>query len=567
MNAQQNFNKWLNHPIVDESTKNILSSYDEKNIIDSFYKNLEFQTAGMRGLLGPGSNRMNIFTVKKATIGFGQYVKELDDKAKEKGVVIAHDNRHYSREFTLLASSTLNEMGINTYIFDELRPTPQLSFAVAHFKAIGGIMITASHNPKEYNGYKVYDHTGCQITPHHINRLIEIIDQLDHELDIETPKCKTKGKTTAIPASIDDIYINKIKEIRLNPDLDKTNFIVVFSPQHGASYKLGPRLLNECGYHVEIVKEQSIVDPDFSNTKSPNPESKIAYDKAIQLANKKNADFIAITDPDADRVGIGYRDEKGNYQLLTGNQSGALLINYLLSIRKQRGHNLHSGVVYDTIVTSPLGRKIAQHYGCQVESFLTGFKYIGERIHFYEQTGGPHFEFGYEESYGCLVSPFARDKDGLQALLMYTEMTLYYKLNGINLGQALNKLYHQFGFYKDGQQSIEFIGALGQKKMVDLMNRLRLTPFRLIGNKQVIRFNDYLYSISKTIEQTEQINLPSSDVIMFCLIDGSTITVRPSGTEPKCKFYYSVIGSDEKEANIKLTQLQQMFIETYQIKN
>jgi phosphoglucomutase len=515
--------------------------------------------------MGIGPNRINRFTIKKATIGFGLYLLKQFDEALSRGVVIAHDNRHQSRDFNDAIAATFEAMGFKVFIFDELRPTPELSFAVRHLHAVGGIVVTASHNPKQYNGFKVYDENGCQLTPIKINPLIEIIAGLPEAIEVIVPPSEVTGQIITLGRDIDELYLKAIWGISLHPELPKQDFKVVFSPQHGAAYRLGVRVLEEMGYRVFPVVSQCYPDPNFTNTKSPNPELLEAYEEAIKLAKEVKADLIVITDPDADRVGVCYRDKGGKYVRLTGNQSGALLIDYVLQERAALGKLAHNGIVYDTIVTSPLGGKIARGYGCAVESFLTGFKFIGDRIDFYEKTGGPHFEFGYEESYGCLIAPFARDKDGLQALLMYTEMTLFHHLNGRNLGQQMNIIQKRHGFHADGQFSIDFKGVTGTANIAEMLTRLRRTPFKPIGSFKVVQFEDYLTQVRKTEHGQFAIALPSSDVIKFTLEEGSSITVRPSGTEPKCKFYYSAVGKSASELKNKVAALHQLLCTTYHI--
>jgi len=565
MTIAERIEKWQAHPSVDATLKQQLAAMGEEDKQDAFYKDIEFGTAGMRGVMGPGPNRINTFTIRKATLGFANYLSFRFADAKTRGVVIAHDNRHDSRRYNDEIASVFVRLGFKTFIFDELRPTPELSYAVRETHACGGIVITASHNPKQYNGFKVYDENGCQLTPGKIAPLIEKIEQLEDPLDIVIEGADEKGELITLGAETDRRYLDLIKDIQLHSELPKMNFKIVYSPQHGAAYRLGVQLLRECGYEVYPVPSQTYPDPDFKNTLSPNPELADAYIEPIKLAKKIGAHLIVITDPDADRVGIAYRDAKGNYVRLTGNQSGALLIDYLLKQRQIMGLLSDNGVVYDTIVTSPLGSKIAHYYGCRVESFLTGFKFIGDRIDFYEKTGGPHFEFGYEESYGCLIAPFARDKDGLQALLMYSEMALYHHLKGYNLGQILHIVQRRHGFHADSQYSIEFKGASGIAKMEQLMKKLRQVPFTNIGSYKVIRFDDYQQRVWKDERGEHPIELPSADVVKFYLNDGSYIAVRPSGTEPKCRFYYNVVAASESALTDKVEKMHQMFMKTYDI--
>ena len=545
MSTKENYLRWLNSNKVSEKDKEILRNMNQEQIDDAFFKDVEFGTAGMRGVLGPGTNRMNNFTVKKATVAFAKYLLELFPNAKSDGVVISHDNRHMSREFTLLSAETLNDFGIKTYIFDSLRPTPELSFAVRYLKACAGIMITASHNPKQYNGYKVYDETGCQLVPDKIKRLLELIDELPNELDVEYEKAAKRGENILLDNKVDDEYVRLVESIAINRDLDKSNFKVVFTPNHGTSYVNSMRIFKDLGYRIFPVMSQVDPDPDFSGTLSPNPEDPRAYIEPIKLAKEIDADLIVMTDPDGDRVGLGYKAKDGSYQTLTGNQSAALLMDYIFAQKKEKGTLSKNGVMYYTIVTSSLGRDVAEHYGVKVEEFLTGFKFIGNRIDYYEKLGhGPKFEFGYEESYGCLIAPFARDKDGCQAILMYCEMALYYFLKGMRLDEAWDDLSKRFGYHQDLTYSMEFFGSEGQAKMDKLMNTLHNDPFIEINGLKVVQVDDIEKSVRLTKQSTSPINLPKSNVVKLYLEDGSIVTVRPSGTEPKVKFY---IGTKLKE--------------------
>ena len=550
MSTKENYLRWLNSPKVNEQDKEILRKMDQKEIDDAFFKDVEFGTAGMRGVLGPGTNRMNNFTVKKATVAFAKYLLELFPNAKAEGVVISHDNRHMSREFTLLSAETLNDFGIKTYIFDALRPTPELSFAVRYLNACAGIMITASHNPKQYNGYKVYDETGCQLVPDKIKRLLEIIDSLPNELEVEYEVEKQRGENILLDNKVDDEYVRLVESIAINKDLDKSNFKVVFTPNHGTSYVNSMRIFKDLGYRIYPVMSQVAPDPDFSGTLSPNPEDPRSYIEPIKLAKEIDADLIVMTDPDGDRVGLGYKAKDGSYQTLTGNQSAALLMDYIFSQKKEKGTLSDNGVMYYTIVTSSLGGDVARHYGVKVEEFLTGFKFIGNRIDYYEKKGnGPKFEFGYEESYGCLIAPFARDKDGCQAILMYCEMALFYFLKGMRLDEAWDDLCKRFGYHQDITYSMEFFGSEGQAKMNNLMNTLHNDPFIEINGLKVVKVDDIEKGERITKDGKEPLNLPKSNVVKLYLEDGSIVTVRPSGTEPKVKFYVGTVLKEKPKDN------------------
>ena len=536
--TEQNYQRWLDSPKVSDAVKEELRKMSQEQIDDAFFKDVEFGTAGMRGILGPGTNRLNEFTVRKATVGFAEYLIELFPDAKEMGVVISHDNRHQSREFTLLTAKVLNEFGIKAYIFDSLRPTPELSFAVRYLKTCGGVMITASHNPKEHNGYKVYDETGCQLVPSKIKRLLELIAELPNELDVEYVKAPVLGETIVLDNKVDDEYVRLCESIAINKDLDKSNFKIVFTPNHGTSYVPAMRIFNDLGYDIVPVLSQCTPDPDFSGTLSPNPEDPRSYIEGLKLAKEVGAKLLVMTDPDGDRVGLGYLASDGSYQTFTGNQSAAMLLDYILSERKKRGELSDNGVMYNTIVTSSLGKEIAESYGVKTEQFLTGFKFIGNRIDYYEKLGhGPHFEFGYEESYGCLVAPFARDKDGCQAILLYCEMALYYDKLGKPLDVVWDELQQRFGYHLDIAYSIEFTGSSGQQAMNNLMNGLHNNPLQELDGVKVVRVEDYLKQVATENGKQEEITLPKSDVVKLYFENGSTITVRPSGTEPKVKFY------------------------------
>ena len=550
MSTIDNYNRWLNSPRVSEKDKEALRNMSQKDIDDAFFKDVEFGTAGMRGVLGPGTNRMNNFTVRKATVAFAKYLLELFPNAKKDGVVISHDNRHMSREFTLLSAETLNDFGIKTYIFDALRPTPELSFAVRYLKACAGIMITASHNPKQYNGYKVYDETGCQLVPDKIKRLLELIDSLPNELEVEYEAAKVRGENILLDNKVDDEYVRLVESIAINKDLDKSNFKIVFTPNHGTSYVNSMRIFKDLGYRIYPVMSQVTPDPDFSGTLSPNPEDARAYIEPIKLAKEIDADLIVMTDPDGDRVGLGYKAKDGSYQTLTGNQSAALLMDYIFSQKKEKGTLSDNGVMYYTIVTSSLGGDIARHYGVKVEEFLTGFKFIGNRIDYYEKKGnGPKFEFGYEESYGCLIAPFARDKDGCQAILMYCEMALFYFLKGMRLDEAWDDLCKRFGYHQDITYSMEFFGSEGQAKMNNLMDTLHNDPFISINGLKVVKVDDIEKGQRITKDKKEPLNLPKSNVVKLYLEDGSVVTVRPSGTEPKVKFYVGTVLKEKPKDN------------------
>lgn len=548
MTVNEKYERWLASPLVSKEDKGLLTQMSKEEKDDAFFKDVEFGTAGMRGILGPGTNRLNTFTIRRATVGFALYLLEKFPRAKQEGVVISHDNRHQSRAFTLLSAQVLNDFGINTYIFDSLRPTPELSFAVRYLRACGGIMVTASHNPKEYNGYKVYDETGCQLVPDKISRLVELINSLPNDLDVTYNVTTPRGVNKILGSDVDDTYVKLVEAIALNPQLPKKGFKIVFTPNHGTSYVNAMRIFNDLGYDVAPVIKQCDPDPDFSGTLSPNPEDQRSYIEPIKLAKEINAQLVVMTDPDGDRVGLAYLASDGTYQTFTGNQSGAMLIDYIFSQRKKQGTLSSDGVMYTTIVTSSLGKEVAQSYGVKVEEFLTGFKFIGNRIDYYEKHQGPHFEFGYEESYGCLIAPFARDKDGCQAILMYCEMALYYYLQGKTLDIVWKELNERFGWHIDKIYSINFTGSIGQQKMTEIMNELHEHPLTELAGSMVVRVEDYYKQVTIVGQNKTPILLPQSDVVKLFFANGNSVGVRPSGTEPKIKFYIGVVGQDEATA-------------------
>ena len=545
MDIERKYREWLSSSRVNEEDKKTLLAMGEEEKSDAFFKECEFGTGGLRGVMGPGTNRVNALTISRVTVAFGKFLLSLSPDAASRGVVISHDNRRNSREFTLLSSQILNKMGLNTYIFDALRPTPELSFGVRYANAIGGIMITASHNPKQYNGYKVYDETGCQLVPDAIAPMLKILAALPDELHFEVPEAEVKGKQTVFGPEVDDEYVRLVISCQENPSLDKSHFKVVYTPQHGASYESAMRVFSECGYSIIPVKEQCVHDPDFAGTKSPNPEVAASWERALDYMEESGADLAVMTDPDGDRCGLAYRSSSGDIRRLTGNQSAALLLDYLLSSKKEKGTLPEDAVIYDTIVSSSQARRVAASYGVKCESFLTGFKFIGDRIHHYEKLGkGPTFVFGYEESYGCLIKPFVRDKDGVQAILLYTEMALFHKLHGHTLDEAYEQLQRRLGYHFTTMNDAYFEGMEGAATMKRLMAELHEKPLQELANRKVFSVEDYLSDLITYSDGSTKpiVGLPKSDVLKYVFADGSTLAIRPSGTEPKMKFYIETVG-------------------------
>lgn len=552
MDYKANYEKWLNFEGLDASLKNELKSMDESTKEDAFYKNIEFGTAGMRGLLGAGTNRMNIYMIRKANVGFAKWILEQPDGAN-RGVAISYDNRHMSYIFANESAKVLAGFGIKTYLMESLRPTPELSFAVRYFKCAGGIMITASHNPAEYNGYKVYDDTGCQLIPEWADQVTKYVNEVEDELTVKVPSSdEAFDYINWVGEEVDKAYYDAVKTCEINPGLDKSDFKIVYSPQHGADNWPVRTVLRDLGYDLVPVLCQCAPDPDYTNTKSPNPEVPSSYEEAIKVAKKVDADVIAITDPDGDRLGVVAK-HNGEYVLMSGNQSAAVYLEYILSQLKKQGKLPSNAVMYNTIVTSDLGELVARSYGVDVEKTLTGFKFIGDKIRKYEKTGEKQFIFGYEESYGCVVKPFVRDKDAVQAVLLAAECGNFYKKQGKDLIDVLNELYAKHGTFKESQIALAKAGVEGAKRIQEIMATLRADHPTQIGDYKVTLAEDYQES---TRSDGTTIDLPKSNVLKYYLEDGSWIAARPSGTEPKCKFYFSIKGKDADDAAAKTEKLQ-----------
>ena len=543
---KEKYLKWLNSNKISDEEKIILKNMSEEEIDDAFFKDIEFGTGGLRGKMGPGTNRINAHLIKKLSIGYGNFlIKSNLDLSK--GVVISHDNRKNSREYALLVSDSLNEIGINTYIFDSLRPTPELSFAVREVKALGGIMITASHNPKTDNGFKLYNEVGTQLVPSEIEPIINEINLLGDVLDFSYKKSKIMGFCKVFDKKIDEEYVNMVLKIRLDNESKKL-IKVLYSSNHGASLNSVKEVLTKANYSFEVFKEFESFDQEFSGCDAINPEEKNSYIKPIKRAKEIGADIILMNDPDGDRVGVAAL-HNNEYVLLSGNESANLLLDYILMKRKENGTLKENSIVFNTVVTSHLGKKICDSYGVKLESFLTGFKYIGERIHYYETNGNVYnFVFGYEESDGCLISKEVRDKDGTQAILLYTELANYYKNMGLDLVEAYKNLEKKYGFYKSKLFNIYLRGENGKDEIIRILNEIRNDPILKIGDRTVTKIIDYkkqkIYEINNNIIKDYK-ELPISDVIKFVFSDDSNIEIRPSGTEPKCKFYIELSSTND----------------------
>lgn len=552
------YEKWLHHPNLDPSYKEVLANMSEKEKNDAFYTTIEFGTAGMRGLLGPGTNRINLHTIRKANAGFAQYICAHGEEAKKRGIAIGYDNRHMSYEFAMDSAKMLATFGITSYVFESLRPTPELSFAVRHFHCFGGIMVTASHNPKEYNGYKLYDEKGCQLVPHLAEQVIERVNAVEDELALcANPTAEQEQLIHVIGKEVDEAYYEKVLGIQLNPQIAKDDVKIIFTPEHGTANIPVKEVYTRAGYHFVAVEEQCTPDPDFSNTPTPNPEEAGAYELALEYAKREAADIILVCDPDADRMGVGVKHH-GEYKLLTGNQSGAILIEYIFSQLKAKNQMPPNPVMFNTVVTSDLGEKIADKYGVATEKTLTGFKFIGEKVAKYEATNEKQYVFGYEESYGSLIQPFVRDKDAPQACLMLAEAACYYKAQGKTLVDVLYDLYAELGYYEESQKSLTLAGQEGAQRIQEILATLRKTQLQDLGGSAVVRFEDY--KECRVVENGKEFELTGftkSDVLKYYLADGSWIAIRPSGTEPKCKFYYCIKGSSLEDAHEKTLSYQQ----------
>ncbi|MGM9948309.1 phospho-sugar mutase [Floccifex sp.] len=559
--VDERYEKWVNHPNLDPRYKDDLANMDAEEKNDAFYALIEFGTAGMRGILGPGTNRINIHTIRKATQGYSDYIVNAGPEACEKGIAIGYDNRHMSRELAFDCANLLAKNNIKSYVFESLRPTPELSFAVRHLGCFGGIMITASHNPKEYNGYKLYDDKGCQLIPCLASQVIDRVNAIEDELAIDA-NCSQEQKSliTVIGKEVDEEYYKNVLSIQLNPDVNK-DIKIVFSPEHGTANIPVQEVYKRAGYTCIPVVEQCSPDPDFSNTPTPNPEQPGAYELALKYAKENDADVILVCDPDADRMGVGVK-HNGEYVVMTGNQSGAVLIEYILSQLQAQNKMPENPVMFNTVVTSDLGEKTAANYGVETEKTLTGFKFIGEKVAKYEVTHEKNYVFGYEESYGSLICPFVRDKDAPQACLMLAEAAAFYKAQGKDLCDVLDGLYERNGTYEESQVAISLSGEAGAKRIKQILADLRANAPKEIGGTPVVKSEDYKEcTIKEGDTVTELTGFTKSDVLKYYLEDGSWIAARPSGTEPKIKFYYCIKGNSKEDAHAKTLNYQKAIAE------
>lgn len=567
MSWEQVYEQWINEENLPEEMKAELKELhqDTEKCEDAFYAPLEFGTAGMRGIIGAGINRMNIFTIRQATEGLARFIDSQDAETKRRGVAIAYDSRHMSPEFAMESAKTLAQHGIPAFVFESLRPTPELSFAVRHLNAFAGIMITASHNPAAYNGYKVYGADGGQMPPADADALTSYVRSVENPLKVEVldeEQVKNSGLISIIGEEVDNAYLEELKSVTINQQLiDEMggDLKLIYTPLHGTGKMLGEKALKQAGFKQFIlVPEQSIADPDFTTVKSPNPEEHSAFEYAIRLGEKENADLLIATDPDADRLGAAVRLPDGSYQVLTGNQLGAIMIQYILEAHQQAGTLPENAVVLKSIVSSELATAVAEKYNTKMVDVLTGFKFIAEKIEQYEEDHSQTFMFGFEESYGYLVKSFVRDKDAIQVLVLLAEVAAYYKKQGKTLYDGLQDIFAEYGYYKEKTISVTLSGIEGSQKIKELMAKFRQESPKEFAGTAVIKTEDFKELISRSADgHAEKLTTPPSDVLKYYLEDGSWIAIRPSGTEPKIKFYVATKAASDEEASNKIVSFEE----------
>lgn len=567
MSWEQVYEQWKNNADLEENLKKQLADLgdDPEKLEDAFYAPLEFGTAGMRGILGPGINRMNIYTVRQATEGLARFMDEQDADTRRRGVAIAYDSRHMSPEFAMEAAKTLAKHDIPSYVFESLRPTPELSFAVRYLKTFTGIMITASHNPAAYNGYKIYGQDGGQMPPADADALTTYVRAIDNPLEIQVlsdEEVKTSGLISIIGEDVDTPYLKNVKTVTINQELiDEMGkeLKLIYTPLHGTGKMLGEKALKQAGFEkFMLVPEQAVADPDFSTVKSPNPEEHSAFEYAIRLGEAEDADLLIATDPDADRLGAAVRLPDGSYQVLSGNQIGAILVQYILEAHKQAGTLPENAAVLKSIVSSELPTAIAQSYDVTMFNVLTGFKFIAEKIQQFEEDHSHTFMFGFEESYGYLVKPFVRDKDAIQALVMLAEVAAYYKKQGKTLYDALQEIFETYGYYTEKTISVTLSGLEGPAKIKAIMDKFRNEAPSTLGGVKIMQTEDFKQLTRVGLDgNVQKLTTPPSDVLKYVMEDESWVAVRPSGTEPKIKFYIGVKGTDQAAADARVAELEQ----------
>ena len=564
MTYQENYQKWVNFAELPDYLRQDLENMDEKTKEDAFYTNLEFGTAGMRGLIGAGTNRINIYVVRQATEGLARLIESKGGNEKERGVAIAYDSRHFSPEFAFESAAVLAKHGIKSYVFESLRPTPELSFAVRHLNCFAGIMITASHNPAPFNGYKVYGEDGGQMPPHDADALTTYIRAIDNPFAVEVADVeaeKASGLIEVIGEAVDAEYLKEVKDVNINPALIEEfgkDMKIVYTPLHGTGEMLARRALAQAGFDsVQVVEAQATPDPDFSTVKSPNPESQAAFALAEELGRQVGADVLVATDPDADRVGVEVLQKDGSYLNLSGNQIGAIMAKYILEAHKNAGTLPENAALCKSIVSTDLVTKIAESYGATMFNVLTGFKFIAEKIQEFEEKHNHTYMMGFEESFGYLIKPFVRDKDAIQAVLVVAELAAYYRSRGLTLADGIEEIYKEYGYYAEKTISVTLSGVDGAEQIKAIMAKFRDNGPKEFNNTAITVVEDFKAQTSTATDGTvTALTTPPSDVLKYTLADGSWIAVRPSGTEPKIKFYIAVVGESNEDSQTKIANIE-----------
>ena len=564
MTYQENYQKWVDFADLPDYLRQDLENMDEKTKEDAFYTNLEFGTAGMRGLIGAGTNRINIYVVRQATEGLARLIESKGGNEKDRGVAIAYDSRHFSPEFAFESAAVLAKHGIKSYVFESLRPTPELSFAVRHLNCFAGIMITASHNPAPFNGYKVYGEDGGQMPPHDADALTTYIRAIENPFAVEVADVeaeKTSGLIEVIGEAVDVEYLKEVKDVNINPALIEEfgkDMKIVYTPLHGTGKMLARRALAQAGFDsVQVVEAQATPDPDFSTVKSPNPESQAAFALAEELGRQVGADVLVATDPDADRVGVEVLQKDGSYLNLSGNQIGAIMAKYILEAHKNAGTLPENAALCKSIVSTDLVTKIAESYGATMFNVLTGFKFIAEKIQEFEEKHNHTYMMGFEESFGYLIKPFVRDKDAIQAVLVVAELAAYYRSRGLTLADGIEEIYKEYGYYAEKTISVTLSGVDGAEQIKAIMAKFRDNGPKEFNATAISITEDFKAQTSTTADGiVTALTTPPSDVLKYTLADGSWIAVRPSGTEPKIKFYIAVVGQSNEDSQAKIANIE-----------
>ncbi|EOB22818.1 MULTISPECIES: phospho-sugar mutase [Streptococcus] len=564
MSYQENYQKWVDFAELPDYLRQDLENMDEKTKEDAFYTNLEFGTAGMRGLIGAGTNRINIYVVRQATEGLARLIESKGGNEKERGVAIAYDSRHFSPEFAFESAAVLAKHGIKSYVFESLRPTPELSFAVRHLNCFAGIMVTASHNPAPFNGYKVYGEDGGQMPPHDADALTTYIRAIENPFAVEVADVeaeKASGLIEVIGEAVDVEYLKEVKDVNINPALIEEfgkDMKIVYTPLHGTGEMLARRALAQAGFDsVQVVEAQATADPDFSTVKSPNPESQAAFALAEELGRQVGADVLVATDPDADRVGVEVLQKDGSYLNLSGNQIGAIMAKYILEAHKNAGTLPENAALCKSIVSTDLVTKIAESYGATMFNVLTGFKFIAEKIQEFEEKHNHTYMMGFEESFGYLIKPFVRDKDAIQAVLVVAELAAYYRSRGLTLADGIEEIYKEYGYYAEKTISVTLSGVDGAEQIKAIMAKFRNNAPKEWNTTAITVVEDFKAQTATAADGTvTNLTTPPSDVLKYTLADGSWIAVRPSGTEPKIKFYIAVVGETNEESQAKIANIE-----------